>query len=178
MPRRLFYAWIPYVSGIIMPNFCWLGIIFLQTSHLLELKQSLLRRLFHEWLPYMLGKLSPSLVVRSCDITTEIVIFYFSFNQSHFRAVLRLIDILFTKRSEILLYCRTIVGRCKRKKVDVLGFTCFFHSFTTAKSWDKKLFWFSFLQKEIRVKFHVINALNNKGIEAVTVKATGSSQGK
>merc|ERR1712008_561094 len=32
-------------------------------------------------------------------------------------------------------------------------------------------------QKEIRIKFHVINALNNKGIEAVTVKATGSSQG-
>lgn len=32
-------------------------------------------------------------------------------------------------------------------------------------------------QKEIRIKFHVINALNNKGIESVTVKATGSSQG-
>jgi len=32
-------------------------------------------------------------------------------------------------------------------------------------------------QKEIRIKFHVINALYNKGIESVTVKATGSSQG-
>merc|ERR1719411_2169200 len=32
-------------------------------------------------------------------------------------------------------------------------------------------------QKEIRIKFHVINALYNKGIESMTVKATGSSQG-
>ena len=33
------------------------------------------------------------------------------------------------------------------------------------------------LQKEIRIKFHLINAMSNKGIESVPVEATGSVQG-
>ena len=33
------------------------------------------------------------------------------------------------------------------------------------------------LQKEVRIKFHLINALYNKGIENVAVEGTGSIQG-